>query len=318
MTLMEVLLAMAIFLIGSVSLVGLFVTASALHADAMNRRRASFIADELLAQVRTLRFREVFAKTRIAAPGDAGPTVSADAVTPDVLNQGADFNTYPIHYLLDPTTGLAGRGWGPILLEGQGGVNPVPREWAWCNLLNPAGPSFTLVDRGLWGTASNPHPLRSRILQPRSWRYVLDLPNQPGPVPGALTANAGVIPVRGDPTVAPAAPTSGYIVIDEEWMPYASRAAAGFTVADLNNNGVPDRGWGGTGPRTELGVVHLAGTPVTVAREHPFYPGFYYTVQFYPADATGASAQVIITVGYGNPSFFRVHTFHTIYTPTSY
>jgi hypothetical protein len=118
--------------------------------------------------------------------------------------------------------------------------------------------------------------------------------------------------VWGDPTSAPAAPVSGYIVIDEEWMPYASRDANGFTVA-LDNNGVPYRGWGGT-----KAAAHSFGTPVTVAREHPFYPGFYYTVQFYPTDATGSSAQVIITVGYGNPNFFHVHTFHTIYTPTSY
>jgi hypothetical protein len=309
MTLMEVLLAMAIFLIGSVSLVGLFVTASALHADAMNRRRASFIADELLAEVRSLRFREVFAKTRIAVGGDAGARITVDAVYPDVLNQGADFATYPVHYLFNAATSAGTRTSGPILLEGQGGATPVPREWAWYDGWNIASRYFDPVTRGLWGTAATTHADTSRILQPRSWRYVL---GPPGPGAGTINATVGTIPVWGDPTSAPAAPVSGYIVIDEEWMPYASRDANGFTVA-LDNNGVPYRGWGGT-----KAAAHSFGTPVTVAREHPFYPGFYYTVQFYPTDATGSSAQVIITVGYGNPNFFHVHTFHTIYTPTSY
>ena len=47
MTLTEVMLALAVFLIGSVSIVGLFVSASVLHAEGANRRTASFIAEEL-------------------------------------------------------------------------------------------------------------------------------------------------------------------------------------------------------------------------------------------------------------------------------
>jgi prepilin-type N-terminal cleavage/methylation domain-containing protein len=326
MTLMEVLLAMAIFLIGSVSLVGLFVTASALHADAMNRRRAAFIADELLAEVRSLRFREVFAKTTLSGTVNVADTtipvlaVYANNLTP--ANQGSDFDFYPVHYLLNAATTPVPRLSGPILIEGEGGAPGVPREWAWYDGIWPATNTFNPVARGLWGTGpvtlahwptgSSPPPA-PRVLQPRSWRFVLNAP---------LANNASTVQVKGDPTVAPAAPPTGYIVIDEEWMPYASctPTAPGegrFNVAQ-NTNGVYERGWGGTGPSTGVGVTHLAGTPVTVAREHPFYPGFYYTVQFYPADATGASSQVIISVGYGNANLFRVHTFHTIYTPTSY
>ncbi len=318
MTLTEVLLAMAIFLVGSVSLVGLFVTASALHADAMNRRRAAFIADELLAEVRALPFRDVFAKTNLAAavaPADAAITV--DAVRPDATYQGALFSSFPANYLLNPSTDpnnpIANNRdavGGPLLLEGSGAD---AREWAWYT--SAAGNTFTLyTPRGLWGTASGTHLAPARVLQPRSWRFVLETP---------LTNNAATLTVRGDPTVPnPATPPSGYIVVDEEWMPYTNCAtgAGGTGTFNVRTNaaGVPQRGWGGTGPQAGLGVAHLAGTPVTVAREHPFYPGFYYTVQFYPADATGASAQVIITVGYGNDNLFRAHAFHTIYTPTSY
>ena len=59
LTLTEVLLAMGLFLVGSVSVIGLFVTGSVLHADACNRRTASFIANDLLAEVQGRRFREV-------------------------------------------------------------------------------------------------------------------------------------------------------------------------------------------------------------------------------------------------------------------
>jgi len=309
MTLLEVLLAMTIFLIGSVSLMGLFVTASALHADAMNRRRASFIAEELLAEVRALHFREVFAKTNVDGPsgGDAGGTVTVFATGPTEFRQGALFSTFPAHYLLNPITDpnaavqIADRTSGPILLEGGGAVE---REWAWASY-STVGTTFNIAagDRPLWGTNTGPpfHADGARVLQPRSWRFVLDQD---------LAVNDTTVAVRND-TTAPQPPASGYIVVDEEWMPYASFASGdpgSFTVADVSR-----RGWGGT-----RAAAHLAGTPVTVAREHPFYPGFYYTVQFYPTDAMASSAQVIVTVGYGNQNYFRVHTFHSIYSPTGY
>ncbi len=51
---------------------------------------------------------------------------------------------------------------------------------------------------------------------------------------------------------------------------------------------------------------------------YPGYPGFYYTVQFYPVNATGAEAHVIVTVGYGTDRRFRVQEFEGVYTPQSY
>ena len=82
---------------------------------------------------------------------------------------------------------------------------------------------------------------------------------------------------------------------------------------DNNDLILDDRGWG----LTEV-VYHRAGTPVTVAREHPYYPGYYYSVQFYPVSSNGAESQVVISVGYGNQQHFRVHTLRTVYSPTTF
>jgi len=97
-------------------------------------------------------------------------------------------------------------------------------------------------------------------------------------------------------------------------MPYESRDGLSFALdpTDADGDGIPDvRGWADTGA-----IAHPPGTPVTVAREHPYYPGFYYTLQFYPTDATGQEAHVVISVGYGTPERFRVHTFRSIFAPS--
>lgn len=300
LTLLEVMIAMGIFLIGSVGIIALFVTASVLHADASNRRKASFIANELLAEVRSMHFREVFAKTKVV--NDTGTDIEAYAVQADLDYQGAAFDRYPLSELFFPlqTRQDASRTVGPILIED---------EWIWCSV-SPLTNSFigcTALDGA--PRAGGPHAADERILQPRTWFYVLNF---------SLDAVVGAVFVAGDPDGVPGhsdptlsgAPQRGYIVIDQEWMPYDSRGPSGFGVADLDNDGNPDRGWGLTRP-----VVHRAGTPVTVAREHDYYAGFYYTVQFYPLNATGLEAHVIVTIGYGTEKRFRVHTFRSIYTP---
>ncbi len=307
-TLIEVLIALGIFLIGSVSIVGLFVTAAALHSDAVNRRTASFIARSKIAEVKATPFRRVFARTEISA--DNGATIEVDAVTADPVYPSAAFDRYPV-----PEDQSIDRSQGAILLEGENASDPpVWDEWAYYTGLtvNPTAPDTfdTSGERDKWGTSSDdPHPAGSRVLQPRTWYYVLS----------EAAISSDTVHVRGDPTTPPVAPSSGYLVIDEEWMRYGDIASSddthgSFTLADEDNDGNPDRGLGDTDVE-----AHDPGTPVTVAREHPRYPGFYYTVQFYPAGATGAEAKVIISVAWGSERKLRqAFFFHTLYTPTKY
>ena len=76
MTLLEVLLTLAIFLVGSVGIIGLFVAASVLHNDAVGRRTASYIAETLLANVQAKPMHEVFAKTTLVNPPAGLPLTS--------------------------------------------------------------------------------------------------------------------------------------------------------------------------------------------------------------------------------------------------
>jgi len=310
LTLLEVMMALGIFVVGAVGIVALFVTASVLHVDANNRRRASFIAGDLLAQTRAMRFRDVFARTQVV--NDTGTNIDADAVVADAIHETASFDLYPFFDVFFPLQAGQdpGRAEGPILIQGEDG-GPA-REWAWYTLIPPDPDTFFIpgADRGLWGTVAaappNEHSPGRAILQPRTWFYVLD-------GPGVLPAD-GVIPATYPVDLVGAndgAPLEGFIVIEEEWMPYESRDAFSFLVADLDNDGTLDRGWADTGA-----VAHAAGTPVTVAREHPYYPGFYYTLQFYPTDATGQEAHVVISVGYGTDRRFRVYTFRSIFAPS--
>ncbi|MHC4481641.1 MAG: type IV pilus modification PilV family protein [Planctomycetota bacterium] len=321
MTVMEVLLSLAIFLIGSVGVIGLFVTASVLHAEASNRRTASFIANELLAQVKGLRLREVFAQTNVFS--DPGGDVLAERVYANIDHQSAAFDQYPILNLFFPLRDgqETDRDEGPIL---------IGSEWIWYTGLLPIdddSEQFTGCSRGLWGTTAASHSAGDPILQPRTWFYVVDDQDLVNAGWQNLAADAGVVVVRGDPTSFPndpggandGAPPQGYLVIDEEWFRYASRSynavdgVGTFIFSDLNNDGLPDRGWGGTEQ-----VEHKCGTPVTIAREHPFYPGFYYTVQFYPLNPNVTAAQVVVSVAYRTGNLFRTWFFRGIYTPSKF
>jgi len=301
MTLTEVLLGLAVFMTGSVSIIGLFVTASVLHAEGANRRTASFIAEELLAEAQSMRFSEVFAKTNLTDNiNDTTPSLpvySANAANDD---PAAHFNLYPIRSLffpLRPGQDYDPRDEGPLL---------IGSEWIWCGNVNVGTDTLANCIRGICGSVGAPHQgdpvLRlDPVLQPRTWFYVLD---------DALTATATTVNVYGDPATWPrdtsgtndGAPLSGYIVVDEEWMHYTDRDNDGFTV--------DARGVGDSEP-----TAHKAGTPVTVAREHPFYPGFYYTVQFYPVNAGGSEARLIISVAYRTGKMFRTWFFRGAYAP---
>ena len=112
-------------------------------------------------------------------------------------------------------------------------------------------------------------------------------------------------------------PANGYIVIDREWMSYASWNAGTGTFTVFDGCCHPG-GRGGT--RLGADGRHGAQPPQPGNRRagYPGYPGFYYTVQFYPVNATGAEAHVIVTVGFGPQTRFRVQEFEGVYTPSQY
>ncbi|NLW51339.1 MAG: hypothetical protein GXY85_10960 [Candidatus Brocadiaceae bacterium] len=299
MTLTEVLLGLAVFLTGSVSIVSLFVTAGVLHAEASNRRTAAFIAEELIAEAQDVRFSEVFAKTDLNQPTASAGDGSFDVQTTqaEMDYPSANFDLYPIRHNFFPLQAEQEdtRTEGPFLI-GSDLIyysRRLANRFATCDHVAGPGGSYVQGDP---------------ILQPRTWFYVLD---------ADIDHDDDTVLVNGNPQGLPdgsdaGAPVPGYIVVDEEWMRYDARSATSFTISDANNDGKFDRGVGGT-----AAVAHKAGTPVTVAREHPFYPGFYYTVQFYPTNARGTSARMIVSVAYATGNMFRAWTFQGAYTPRS-
>ncbi len=306
LTVIEVLMALAIFLLGSVGIIGLFVTASVLHTDAVNRRTSAFIAEGLLAEIQGMRLKEVFAKTRVdtdGAEGSAGPLLGAGVQTIGVLATEPDFRypeaTFPTWPRPDDVTDL--RDTGALLIDS---------EWIWWerNALVHDPITFADCTRSVWGTSAATHDDNARLLHPRTWYYVVDdqdgsTPAVMDPLTGGETA-ATQVWVAGDPQSAdfPERP-SNYIVIDEEWIRYGDVAPGRFIGLE--------RGLAGTEAR-----AHKPGTPVTVARPHPHYPGFYYTVQFYPANTLGSGAAVIASVAHGSPrSLRRAFFFRTVFTP---
>jgi hypothetical protein len=294
MTLLEVLLTMAIFLVGSVGIIGLFVAASVLHKDAVDRRTASYIAETLMAKVQATPLRDIYAKSRIypVPPGDPlGPRIAVYSVRANANNQAAGF----------PGNGF-------VLLEGGGGV---PDELAWYGALywavgfpQPYEEFGQPLTRNIVG-GGGAHPDNSDVLAMKTWVNCLTAP---------ITAADTTFVAYGQGSWL--LPSQGYLVIDKEWMPY-SKAFNGtwdqYTVRDLNSDGVADRGFGRT-----TAAPHNQGAPVMIAKEFPGYPGFYYTLQYYPVNATGAESRVIVSIGYGPETRFRTETFEGVYTPNQY
>ena len=214
MTLTEVLLGLAVFLTGSVSIIGLFVTASVLHAEGANRRTASFIAEELLAEAQSTRFSEVFAKTQLSADVTAGAgSVGVYATQASDEYPAAAFDLHPVKEVFFPLRKNQDpdRDEGPLL---------IGTEWIWGD--QGAG-NFAGCERGLWGTNNVAHVADDPVLAPRTWFFVLD--NAP------LAAADITVTVHGDPLNLPdgpdtGAPETGYIVVDEEWTTKAAAAAA--------------------------------------------------------------------------------------------
>jgi hypothetical protein len=322
LTLTEVLLALGVFMVGSVGIIGLFVTASIMHAEAGNRRVASFVTNELLARVKNMRFRDVYARTTLATEWlDPSATLDAVRVTAALNAQAANFNEYPLSDLFFPLRADQDltRDEGPLLVGG---------EWFWYTQLDLGAQDF-IVTRDPWGNSiptdvlpvgaapdgTDDHPADSVILQPRTWYYVLNTD---------ILADDVTIPVDGNPANNPSAglgglagaPPDGYIVVDEEWMHYNLRNGTEFTIDGdgPDDDLLPD----GRGVALSTAVDHRAGTPVTVAREHESYPNFWYSVQFYPTQPNGAEAQVVVSVAYKTQTAMRAWTLRSIYTPKSF
>jgi hypothetical protein len=317
LTVMEVLIALGVFMLASVGIVGLFVTASVLHADAINRRTTSMIAESLLAEVKGTPLRSVYAKTHVhpgplGGPGDTGGTIYVDSLEPEPEYQAADFYHFPL------AAGWDVRITGFLLVEGADGAALVPDELVYYENVNtqplPSPDSFTTLTRDILVAGGGVHPDGSRVLQPRTWNFCISDGDIATAANDPLEETGSEFDVY-DASPAGWPPDEGYLVIDEEWMPYLWDAVnARFIVRDLDNDGNPERGAGDTTP-----AQHDVGAPVTIAREHARYPGFYYTVQFYPANATGAESKVIISVAYGRGERLRrAHFFHSIYTPATY
>ncbi len=310
LTLIEVLIALGVFLVGAVSVMGLFVTATRLHSEAVKRRTASFIAQELLAEVSALPAREVFATTRLDIPGGGplGDDPDADVVVPvlgtttrprdrtaDPWDDGAYFDQFP------PPYQTTGRPEGALLIDG---------EWMWYDSLNEELATFG-VHRGKWRSPAREHEDGTDLLQPRTWVYVLEDQDGDDTNNTVILLDAGdtTVLVSGDPSRAGAdfpPLASQYIVIDQEWIRYGSVAPNEFQELDRGLAHTPD-------------VSHPPGTPVTVAWEHPNYPGYYCTVQFYPCDAAARQARVVVSVAYGSPQNLQgAHFFFGAYTPAKY
>lgn len=301
------MVALAIFLVGSVGIIALFVTASVLHVDATNRRQASFIADGLLSDVRRMRFRDIFATTTLAADiNGTTARIPAYRLSPDGMNWAASSDHYPVNEILRTTPSgasvPASRNTGAILIEG---------EWIWYKGFAPSQ-QFVGCVRGLNLNGDGvPHEAGDRVLQARTWHYVLDTDlDQPQHSPGPDVTSVTVI---GNPISQPTSPQQGFIAIDGEWIRYTSRSWDRHYGRFYWEDSLEDRGFG----LTAVGC-HNCGTPVTVAREHPHCPGFYYTVQFYPPNAVGAESHVIVCIGYGTHRRFRVHTFRSIWAPVEF
>jgi len=298
LTLMEVVLALAIFMVGSVSVIGLFVAASLLHTDAVNRRTASFIAHEVLAEVAAAPSGNVFARTRLTADfirGDSWLWVAA--VDPTISSPNADFADSQ----------------GPLL---------VGSELFWYGLQDTGTvpPRFGTLTPGLYDTIDTDHAVAEHVLQPLTWRYILD-EEIDSDIPGGAGRDyddpTAEVTFNVAWTVDPEGPNGldlpVYAVVGQEWMRISEITAndTGTHIATLRVLEDDRR----QGQEEADAVYHRRGVPVTIAREHPRYPGFYYTVQFFPVNSSGAESAVVVSVGYGPRGRFRTHFLRSTYTP---
>ncbi len=290
LTLVEVILALAIFLVGSLGIMGLFVAAGVLHSEAVNRRTASYIAAELLAELNAQRMREVFAKTRLDGPYNAGdPSMQVDDVEPGPGAVAADFDDR-----------------GPLLVGGQ---------WYWYGRVSPVTPQFMGVSIPANWPVPSPAPSHSdgaRVLQPLTWDFVLDADIAQDLVPADRNTGEPTSAITLDVrwTEDPDGWADFYVVVDDEWMK-VNNVTSGASTAQFEVESDMRR----VGQDDDAAVEHKAGTPVTIAREHPRYPGYYYAVQIYPTNARGALAEVLVSVAYGSENRFRVQSFRSSYSP---
>lgn len=285
LTLIEVMIALAIFMVGSISIMALFVAGAKMHADATSCRTASQILESLHAEVRAMPMTWMYAKTKLAQNIDRDVvTFQAEASGFEIDHIGAGFDQWP-----DST------------LPRDSGLLYIGRETLWYGGLAPK--FFTGCIRGVAGPEppigpNMPHFIGDRVLQPRLASHALAVP---------MDKSDATALVLGAPNNLP---QSGYFAIDTEWFQYD-----GLNLTDPSpDNGIIARGIGQTEAQW-----HKAGAHVAFASEYPHHPGYYYTIQTYPINTVGTETFVIIAVGYERQGKIRrVHTIQTPYSPFKY
>jgi len=297
LTLMEVVLALAIFMVGSVSVIGLFVAASLLHTDAVNRRTASFIAHEVLAEVAAAPSGNVFARTRLTADFAIGdPWLWVAAVDPTISSPNADFADSQ----------------GPLLVGSE-------LFWYAFQDTGTVPPRFGTLTPGLYDATPTDHAVAEHVLQPLTWHYILDqdiardIPDTDRDYDDPTLQ----VDFNVNWTVDPEGPNGldlpVYAVVGQEWMRISEIPLNNTTTHTATLRVLEDDRR--QGQEETDAVYHRYGVPVTIAREHPRYPNFYYTVQFFPVNSSGAESAVVVSVGYGPRGRFRTHFLRSTYTP---
>ncbi|MCK4282770.1 MAG: prepilin-type N-terminal cleavage/methylation domain-containing protein, partial [Candidatus Brocadiae bacterium] len=236
LTLLEVMIALAVFLVGSVGIIALFVAASVLHVDASNRRTASFIAHDLLAEVRGMRYRDVFATTTLRTDiNKETANVPAERTSADAIHWAANFDRYPWNRTLHTTSSG-----GSMPTSRNNGIILIDNEWIWYRGFAAAPVQFVSCTRGVAGSVRAAHTAGARIFQPKTWYYVLDadLEEPPANPPPDITS----VSVLGNPNSLPMPPEQGFIVLDNEWIKYTSCSGNGNRGHFTWNDSREDRG----------------------------------------------------------------------------
>ncbi|HUT59587.1 MAG TPA: hypothetical protein VNA25_17190 [Phycisphaerae bacterium] len=290
MTLVEVLMGMALFMVGMTGIIALFATATRLHYEGSARRTATWIAESTLAEVRMQPGANLYAKTELTDPVTASDTaLPVVATVPDGDNPRAQFQRWP-WWTRDFTDS---RRAGMLLVGG---------EWMWSDALT--SDSFDDLERGVWGSAQA-HAAGTRVVQVREW--VLAYRDMPA---------RDRLEVYGDPTALPI-PAQGYVEVERTWMQYSGFDATGFDIVlqrDLQGlatlptgqvvhidhpDGLPDQGVGLTPeplPNPQPAGGAFRPVAVNVARPVDEYPDCWRAISLMPTTNATAGTRLWIDV----------------------
>ena len=319
MTLVEVLMALAIFMLGAVGIIGLFATATRLHYDAGQRRIASFVLDSTLAEVQKQPLAAYYAETKLIADATAGSsTLDVDSTFPyvDVVldqdNPQAQFQRWP-WWTQDFTDS---RRTGMLIVGG---------EWIWSDGLSAH--EFNTLTRGLWGPPGG-HPAGSKVRQVREWVLAYrDMPTR------------FRLECLGRPTDLPI-PAQGYLEVEGTWMEYSGFDDTGFDIVaqpDVRGlvllpggqmastdtrDGLPDRSVGGTPeplPNPNPAGGALRPVAVNVARPVDGYDHCWGVTSLMPTTNYTVGTRVRMSVGMEQAGRLRnVWATEFVYFPEHY